>query len=220
MRRAALLLSLAALAAPFAAHAHRGNSQKAYVSTVAAVIPNVLGVSANVLGGDDRLRLSNYSGKTILVLGYEREPYLRFDKLGVYVNTRSPAAYLNRFRYPPALAPGSADPKAVPRWRRVAGGVTYEWHDHRIHWTGRQAPPAVRRSPDQLHRIFNWRVPARANGKPFAITGFLGYVPRPGASADGGNGWVEPAAYAGIGVSAAAALVIGVGARRRKRRAP
>jgi len=82
------------------ARAHPGSTLTGYVSTVSAVVPNVLGVNALVLGGDDRLRISNYSGKTVVVLGYEGEPYLRFDSKGVWANTLSPAAHLNRFRRP------------------------------------------------------------------------------------------------------------------------
>ena len=62
-----------------------------YISNVSAVEPNVLGMFVNVVGGDARLRLSNYSGKTILIRGYQGEPYLRFDKSGVFQNMRSPA---------------------------------------------------------------------------------------------------------------------------------
>lgn len=214
------MLALAALALPAAAIAHRGSTLTGYVSTVSAVVPNVLGVNALVLGGDDRLRVSNYSGKTILILGYEGEPYLRFAKTGVYANMLSPAAHLNRFRRPRPLKPGIADPSAPPRWLRVASGVTYEWHDHRIHWTGSQPPPGVRKHPDRIQRIFTWRVPGRADGARFAITGFLGYAPdRSKQANDGGpSGWLLGAGIAG-GVLVAAALV-GAGARRARRRAP
>jgi hypothetical protein len=140
MRRALPLL-VVALALPSATAAHPGSALTGYVSTVSALEPNVLGVNALVLGGDDRLRISNYSGKTIVIMGYEGEPYLRFDTTGVYANTLSPAAHLNRFRLPRPLKPGVTDPSAAPRWRRVAPGVTYEWHDHRIHWTGREPQP-------------------------------------------------------------------------------
>ena len=47
-------------------------------------MPNVLGVGVNVLGGDERLRLSNYSGKAVVILGYQGEPYLRFTTSGVF----------------------------------------------------------------------------------------------------------------------------------------
>jgi hypothetical protein len=220
VKKRAFLLALAALAAPMAATGHRGSTLTGYVSTVSAVVPNELGVNALVLGGDDRLRLSNYSGKTVVILGYEGEPYLRFAKTGVYANTLSPAAHLNRFRRPRVLKPGIADSSAPPHWRRVAPGVTYEWHDHRIHWTGDQPPAGVREHPDRIQRIFTWRVPGRADGARFAITGFLGYAPDPSKQAtDGGtSGWLLGAGLAG-GVLAAAALV-GAGARRARRRAP
>jgi hypothetical protein len=219
MKHAAIVLGIAVLTGSAPAAAHRGTGGKGYVSTFSAVVPNVLGLSVNVLGGDDRLRVSNYSGMSVLILGYEREPYLRFGKDGVFVNARSPAARLNRFRYPPALAPGTADASATPVWLRVRTGATFEWHDHRIHWTAKEPPAAVSEHRDRSHLIFNWRVPGRANGQPFAITGFLGYVPPPGADGgDGARSWLVPA-----GVASGLALfvgAVGVGARRARRRAP
>jgi hypothetical protein len=171
-------------------------------------------VSASVVGGDDRLHLSNYSGKTIVILGYDGEPYLRFTRAGVYENTRSPATYLNRFRYPPPLHPGTADPGATPRWRRVSRGLSFNWHDHRIHWAARTPPAVVRQSPDKTHLIFNWRVPGRADGKPIAITGFLGYVP-PSRTKESGRGWVTPALAAlGVAFALGLALVLLRGRRR------
>jgi hypothetical protein len=210
-----LLVALAVAVAP-SASAHRGLHVKGYTSTLSGLEPNVLGVFANVIGGDDRLRLANYSGKTILVLGYAGEPYLRFEKQGVYENFRSPNAYLDRFRYPPGRAPRAADPKAPPRWVKVADGTTFEWHDHRIHWKEREAPPAVRKDPDRVHLIFNWRVPGRADGKRFLIKGFLGYSPPP--RGDDGHGWIVPTA-AGVGsATLAAALGLGLWGRPARRR--
>jgi hypothetical protein len=220
MKKAAILLVVTTLLRAGAAQAHPGSKLTGYVSTVSAVVPNVLGVNAFVLGGDDRLRISNYSGKTLVILGYEGEPYLRFERSGVYANTRSPAAHLNRFRRPRPLAPGVADPSAPPRWRKVAPGATYEWHDHRIHWAGHQPPPGVKVHPDRIQRIFTWRVPGRADGARFAITGFLGYAPAPVTKTAGGGGtsaWSIAAVVLG-GITAA--LLLGVGARRARRRAP
>jgi hypothetical protein len=218
MKTAAALAFVTTLTLAGGAWAHRGSTQTGYVSTVSAVVPNVLGVNALVLGGDDRLRISNYSGKTVVILGYEDEPYLRFDSEGVWANTLSPAAHLNRFRRPRPLEPGVADASAPPRWRRVATGVTYEWHDHRIHWTGHQPPPGVQEHPDRIQRIFKWRIPGRANGAPFAITGFLGYAPDrlQKQGDDSSSLWLV------VGGLAAAALLVavGVGARRARRRAP
>jgi len=193
-----------------------------YVSTAAGLKPQVLGVSVRVLGGDDRLRLANYSGKTVFVLGYEREPFLRFTPSGVYENVRSPATYLSRARDPAqAHVPASADAEATPRWRMVAKGQSFEWHDHRIHWTESEPPAAVQKAPDEVHLIFRWAVPALADGKPFAVSGFLGYVPPPVESGDGGgtSGWLLAAAI-GAALLAAIAIAIGTGARRARHRTP
>ena len=98
-RRAAAAAAAAALvlAAPAAAHGPTA-TQAGYVSNVNAVLPNVLGLSANVVGGDVWLRLSNYSGKEIVILGYQGEPYLRFGHDEVFQNMRAPTTYVNRFR--------------------------------------------------------------------------------------------------------------------------
>jgi hypothetical protein len=220
MKRAAILLIVTTLLPAGGAQAHRKNYiPRGYVSNISAVEPNVLGVSVNVLGGDKRLRLSNYSGKTVVILGYQGEPYLRFAGSGVFANELSPASYLNRTRKPGGLRPGVADATAAPRWHRVGVGASYEWYDHRIHWTKNRPPDGVRRHPDRIQRIFTWRVPGRAGGKPFAITGLLGYAP-PQESGSSSGDWLEAAGLGAAGALAAGLLVVGVGPRRRKRRAP
>lgn len=199
------------LSSPASAHERHGVS-RGYVSTVAAIQPNVLGLSAFVVGGDDRLLLRNLTRQTIVIEGYEGEPYLRFTRQGVFANTRSPATYLNRFRLPRDPAPASADPSAPPRWRRVSTGRTYQWHDHRIQWMRGEPPSVVAAAPRRPHRIFDWRVPGTADGKPFAVNGFLGYSPpvepsaTPPTSADDGDpSWAIPVAVAG-GILALLAL--------------
>ncbi len=220
MRRLVAVLGAGLLLAPAAAgHGPAGGGQ-GYVSTVAGLQPNVLGVLVSVLGGDDRLRVANYSGKTIEVLGYQGEPFLRFGKDGVYENVRSPATYLSRERDPAkAKVPASADPKAAPRWRKVASaGESFVWHDHRIHWTGSKPPPIVQAAPDEIHRIFRWRIPARADGENFVVAGFLGYAPTPQAETDDGTSpWLLAVA---LGTTLLAAVALGAGARRTRRRTP
>jgi hypothetical protein len=186
---------------------------------VAGLQPNVLGVLVSVLGGDDRLRVANYSGKTVEIRGYEGEPFLRFAASGVYENTRSPATYLSRQRDPAkARVPASADPKAPPRWQRVgAAGASFVWHDHRIHWTRSDPPAVVQREPDAIHRIFRWRIPARADGTRFAITGFLGYAPPARAADQERSTWLR---WGVLGGSVLALAALALGARRVWRRAP
>ncbi len=174
----ALAVTLATVAAASAHGPEDGGT--GYVSTVSGLRPNVVGVFVTVLGGDDRLQLTNYSGALVEVL-----------------------ADIGLLR---------------PRWLTIAPGRSRAWHEHRIHWEGEQPPPAVQRDPAHDHRIVSWRVPARADGKPFVIKGFLGY--RPGVSAHRASrppAWGIALLATGLAVAAAAA---GLGARRVRRRAP
>jgi hypothetical protein len=220
-RFAAALVAVLGLALGPAAVAHGpGPGGIGYISTAGGLVPHVPGVLVRVLGGDDRLRLANHSGKAIVVSGYEGEPFLRFDDSGIYENLSSPATYLSRERDPRlARVPATADPKAPPRWRRVGPPTrSYVWHDHRIHWTEVDPPPAVERAPDEVHKLFDWRIPARADGRRFVISGFLGWVPAPvEEGGDGTSPWLLAGAI-GAGVLALGAL--GLGARRARRRTP
>jgi hypothetical protein len=214
--RATLWLTLAgaALVVAPAAWAHGGTRSTGYVSTFSDLKPHVVGVSVNVFGRDNTIRLTNYSGKTIVVLGRLREPYLRFSPDRVEENMRSPTTFLNNSR----AVPAAARPDARPRWRRVSYGPTYAWHDHRIVWTGNQPPVVVRRDPHVSHLVFRWRLPATTDGKRFAIAGFLGWAPTAKAADGATSSW---RIAAGIGTAVLAAAAIGVaGARRARRRAP
>jgi hypothetical protein len=172
-----------------------------------------------VLAGDDQLRVANLSGKTVVILGYAGEPYLRFTRHGVFENLRSPTMYRNRDRWAVTNVPASADHRAAPRWRRLSVAPSYAWHDHRIQWMRRGVLPAVvRAEPRRTHKIFDWSVPGRADGKGFAIKGFLGYAPPPLKPADDDRGRAALWIGAGAGIVvilAAATLVARVRLRRR-----
>jgi hypothetical protein len=204
------------LVPPAGAHGPAGGGV-GYVSTVGGLQPPVLGVIANVLGGDDRLQLVNYSGKTIVVRGYDGEPFLRFTSDGVYENIHSRTTYLSRVRDQAGVAvPASATVGAAPSWSKATEGSTFVWHDRRIRWTGVELPAVIKAAPDETHLIFRWRVPARVDAQPFAVTGFLGYRPLP-KSPDGTSPWLIAAV---VGASVLAFGALGVGARRMKRQAP
>ena len=68
-------VALLALASASTAVAHQGNAN--YRSLISAVTPPVPGVKLQVLNFDDRLALLNTSGKTIVIQGYNSEPYAR-----------------------------------------------------------------------------------------------------------------------------------------------
>ena len=193
------VVAAAAIALAPGAWAHGGTRSTGYVSTFSNLQPNVLGVTVNTFGRDNTISLSNYSGKTVVVLGRSGEPYLRFVEGVVEENMRSPTT-------------------ARSRWRKVATGASYAWHDHRIVWTGASPPRVLQQAPDVAHLVFRWAIHATADGKPFLIKGFLGWSPPPKTKGGDTSAWVYAAAAAGAGALVAAALGLGLRARRARRR--
>jgi hypothetical protein len=82
---------------------------------------------------------------------------------------------------------------------RIAPGRTRVWPEPRI---GSTEPP-----PEREGLVRNWRIPGTADGRPFAIVGFLGYRPPASESDDGDVVWAV-AIVAGVGVLIAAALAL------------
>jgi hypothetical protein len=180
MRRILLAVTLVALAACPAAAAHGGGGALGFRSKVTRVTPDPAGLRITVLDQDDRLDLLNETGKPLIVLGYEGEPYLAFRDGHVYRNENSPATYLNDDRFGAVKVPPNANAKAPPAWKQIANTEEYDWHDHRIHWMSRTLPPKVQAAKDEPHHVFNWKVPAQLGGSPLTIAGSLDYTPPPG----------------------------------------
>jgi hypothetical protein len=199
------LLALAASAAP--ALAHQGNPN--YESLVRGVRPAVPGLRVQVLNFDDRLELTNRSGKDVEVDGYEGEPYVRLMADGrVLVNQRSPATYLNTERSGDVPLPPGVSAKAAPRWTLVSRTGRYEFHDHRIHWMGQGDPPGIQ-GKDRRTKVFDWRVPLRVDGRRATLVGSLWWKgPR--------GGGISAAALGGLGLAVLLALVASVAVIRRR----
>jgi hypothetical protein len=158
-----------------AAIAHEGNPN--YRSEIESITPRASGVRVEVLNYDDRLLFVNRSGRTVVVRGYDGEPYVRLGRDGtVEVNKRSPAFYLNEDRFGEVEVPREADGKAKPRWEVVSGTGRYEWHDHRIHWMSKARPAQVK-DEDKRTKVFDWRVPFVIGSQQGAITGKLTWEP-------------------------------------------
>lgn len=214
MKRALVCAFLVALAVCPPASAHGGGGQLGLRSTVTRVTPSAPGLFVTVLGSGDRLELSNATGKTIVVLGYESEPYLAFRDGRVYRNARSPATYLNDDRFGEVTLPAEADATSPPEWEQVSDREVYDWHDHRIHWMSRALPPAVQAQRKTPRHIFDWSVPARIAGKPLTIRGSLDYAPSP-RKLD----WaLDPAVLLAAGIAALLFAQAFVRLRRRGRR--
>lgn len=135
-----------------------------------------------MLGFDQNLQLTNRTGKPVLILGYEKEPYARVLPDGtVQENENSPARYLNSDRYGTSTPPPTAGAGKPVRWRTLDRSGRFTWHDHRMHWMSNQPPPAV---TDRAKRtkIFDYTVPLEVGDRPAAIHGTLWWVGRTGGA--------------------------------------
>jgi hypothetical protein len=213
LRKAAMTAALALALAPAAASAF-------YVSKVEVLEPRVSGLTITVVNRDEQLRLQNRTSKTVVVEGYDGEPYLRFLPDGtVERNTRSSATYLNEDRTGAQPVPKQARPGAKPRWRPVASGGTYAWFDHRIHLTDKREPKELR-GKTAVTRVLRWRVPLTVDAQPAAARGSLYWDPsKPKAEEDSSDGFPVAAAV-GIGAGAVALGAFTLALLRRRRRPP
>jgi hypothetical protein len=208
MGRPAIAVALAAvLAAAQPASAHEGNPK--FLSQVDAIAPRSAGVTVEVLNRDDRLLLHNTSGKDVVILGYDGEPYARVLADGtVEVNTDSKAYFLNQDRFANVEVPAGADSQGAPRWKQISRTGRFEWHDHRAHWMGTGTPPQVRDEGVRT-KVFEWSVPIELGGEQGAIGGTLFWTPPPGG--DGPLRLIFGAAGAVIAV-----CIVVIAVRRRR----
>jgi hypothetical protein len=148
-----------------------------YRSNITSIAPEVKGLSVQVLEFADRLLLTNRTGETVTIYGYQGEPYARVLANGTAeLNVRSPATYLNTSFYGNVTVPPSASPSATPKWEVVDRTGQFEWHDHRIHWMSPLTPPEVRHK-SKLTLIFDWQVPIEVGTRKGAISGQLYWTP-------------------------------------------
>lgn len=176
---AAAVLVAWPLAAPAAAHG-RGSDATNFRSEITDV-PAASGLEWRVYGGDELLWLRNDGPHEVVVLGYDGEPYLRFDGEGVWENRNSPAAYLNTERYGQVELPEGIDARDPPEWRQRSSGSGYAWHDHRMHWMSPALPPSVADAGTEttVREYSPWRVPVEVDGTDAELVGRLRWVPGP-----------------------------------------
>jgi len=202
-------LAAAALALPAAAAAHKADPN--YLTEVRSIRPPD-GITVTVLNRSDALLLHNRSGEDVVIEGYDGDPYARVLADGtVEVNTNSRAHYLNQDRFGTTKPPPGVTKGAPPKWRRLDGTGRFQWHDHRMHWMGRNRPPQVT-DPGVRTKIYDWTVPIEVGGAKGAIAGTLFWTPRPGGG--------PPAAALVAGGVIVLGLVLLVIAVRRRRASP
>jgi hypothetical protein len=163
--RVAVVVALAALFLPGAASAHPTTAVVAldYQTTVEHA---PAGVSAVVIDGDRRLRLTVASGLRVSVLGFAGEPFLRFSADGVFANARSVTAISTK-----VVATRSGQTPVfggAAEWRRVSGGRSFTWHDHRL------APSLPRGA-----RRVAWSVPLLVDGRRVEVGGVFRRFAKP-----------------------------------------
>jgi hypothetical protein len=163
-----------------------GDEYENFRSEVKSLEPQVAGLELAVVRGDEGLRLKNETGRTVVVEGYDGEPYLRFKPDGaVEANQRSAATYINVDRFGLQEVPEDALPGARPRWKQIADGGTHTWFDHRIHLTAKRPPARFTRRQD-VTKIFDWKVPLEVNGRTVVATGTLVWDPNGSSDSSGG----------------------------------
>src|SRR4051794_7094226 len=170
---------MVATAAPASAHTVGGEHATNYRTRVLSLSPATAGVALRVIEHGDRLELTNSTQHNVVVLGYDDESYLRVGPRGVFENRRSPATYLNRTRLGTDRPPASADASASPDWRRVSGGATARWHDHRAHWMSSEPPPSVQRAPHDPHLVQSFTIVLRTVGEKLRARGDVYWIPPP-----------------------------------------
>ncbi len=147
-----------------------------YRSVVNVVDPLPEGVTIEVVGGDAFLSVAVAEGSTIEVPGYFGEPYLLIDAAGaVWLNTRSPARYINQDRYGVTQIPETADTQAAAEWEQVGSGGRFAWHDHRTHWMSPDLPPTI--AGDRAEVVFPWSLTLTVNDVETEVRGELLYFP-------------------------------------------
>lgn len=164
---ALVALSCSLLAVPVAgADAARPTN---FESVIDSVRPDLDTVEAQIVGGDSFVQVTAEPGTSVLIPGYDGEPYLRIGRDGtVDRNRRSPATYINQARFGTTEPlPDVVDSRADPDWERIGDGGTVAWHDHRVHWMLSSAPV----TSDGV--VQPWSIPIQVDDVEVDISGRL-----------------------------------------------
>lgn len=183
-----------------------GNSDAGYYrSAVTGIRPPITGLEVSV-EPDGQLTLVNDTGKTVVVLGYANEEYLRITPDGVQENVASLTSILNSQEQP---GPMPSDPTSVaPEWVDRASTPQYTWNDFRTRWTNEQRPPIVVDDPHRRHQVFAWSVQLTVDNQPVTILGEVIWI---------GTPWLTTTQSLLLGMAVALLLVLGALLLRRHR---
>jgi hypothetical protein len=150
---------------PSTASAHVGKTPPAATDYLARVTSIPAGLEARIVDGDQAIWMRANPPLTVVVSGLRGEPYLRFSRSGVAVNTRSATWFLNRVR--PLAVPKGLTQSTPPVWMQLTSGHAWTWHEGRLY------TPALAAHPSGNAYVGRWVVPLVVNGRGAAIRGGL-----------------------------------------------
>ena len=184
------------------AHNGTGGSSSDYRIQVTGWQGDHTGIELRVVELGNRLELHRTTARSVMVLGYSGEPYLRLDASGVSENVNSPAHYLDLDRFASTNPPDTASATAVPSWTMLSAGSVVRWHDHRAHWMSNTPRADVLAAPDVERVIFAaQQIEFVVDGRNVDAVIRVTWLPPP-------MRYVWLGAASALGLGAAAALVL------------
>ena len=148
-----------------------------YRSTVSAIEPAVPGLSVTAQANGS-VSLTNDSGKTVTVLGYAGEPYLRITPAEVDENTNSLSALLNSTAGQ-VVPVGAIQNGSPPKWRYQDDSSTAVWRDYRTRWGSPQRSAIVAADAHHPHQVSSWALHLMVNGDPVLVRGAVRWTGTP-----------------------------------------
>jgi hypothetical protein len=211
------VVALTAMIAPGRAATVAGPDAQYYRSAVTGIEPAMPGVEFMVHDNAGSVMLTNASGtKTITVLGYSGEDYLKITPTKVYENVNSLTAALNKSQgksAPPARL--SSGKKLPVKWSKTADGNSVMWRDFRVRWTATERPPSVAADPYHSHQVFAWALQIKVDRQPALVRGTVTWTGIPPVVVEESH---YPVAIAlGVAVLLGLVSMIALSTRRRRR---
>ena len=170
-------------AGPASAHGGNGGSSSDYRAEITGYTDGARGdegFELQIVQLGSRVELRRTTAHQVVVLGYQGEPYLRLDARR-RVGERELAGGVPQPRpYASQAPPATATPDTPPAWKRLHGGDSARWHDHRVHWMSTIPPPQVQADPGRPRVIFaDNHLDLLVDGTPVSAVVKLSWVPRP-----------------------------------------
>jgi hypothetical protein len=140
----------------------------------------------------------------IELTGPLREPFVRVEARGAFVNAASPSATLLEEQVKlPARAPDRP-----PRWVRRTSSRSISWFEPRAEYPYKDAPAVVRKRGKRA-TVYRWSIAGTYDGTPMDLRGHVDWVPAP----------FDPTSVILLGAAVLGLLYVLVGGRRRARKA-